>query len=208
MGSGTQGTDTTGWQGKPTFMVDVIVNNTDRNPTRTDMENDGETSIAVNPRNPDEIVISAFSGFWGANAPIYHTFNGGRTWTREFSVPNPLGWPTVPVAGPSCDWTWDYGRNDELSGAILDNSPTVPSTVANTKSMTSLLARPRIPTKSPPSTISIPQVRQFRLRRQTSTFPPAWVAQTSLGCWSILTQRQEAKITSMWPGTISATQTE
>lgn len=105
-------------KGKPrprVFLADVVVSNTDPNLTNTDVQNDGETSIAINPRNPREIVISAFSGSWGANAPIYHTRNGGRTWTRQFSVPLPPGWDT----GCPCDWTFDYGRRNELSGTIL-----------------------------------------------------------------------------------------
>jgi len=97
------------------FMVDVVVSNTDQNLTNTDVQNDGETSIAVNPKNRREIIISAFSGSWGATAPIYHTIDGGRTWTREFSVPVPPGWDT----GCPCDWTFDYGRNHELSATIL-----------------------------------------------------------------------------------------
>src|SRR5438876_5868471 len=48
------------------FMADVVVSNTDPNLTFTDRENDGETSISVNPNNPLEIVSSAFSGEWVA----------------------------------------------------------------------------------------------------------------------------------------------
>src|SRR5215475_12849821 len=51
------------------FIVDVVVNNTDPTLTNTDRFNDGETSIAVNPANPDGIVITAFSGGWGATTP-------------------------------------------------------------------------------------------------------------------------------------------
>src|SRR5438067_11680395 len=52
-----------------TFIVDTVVNNTDPNLTNTDTFNDGETSITVNPANINEIVITAFSESWGANAP-------------------------------------------------------------------------------------------------------------------------------------------
>src|SRR5262249_19224596 len=48
------------------FVVDPVVNNTDPNLMNTDTFNDGETSITVNPANPNEIVITAFSGSWGA----------------------------------------------------------------------------------------------------------------------------------------------
>lgn len=102
------------------FIVDVVVNNTNPNLTNTDTAGDSETSIAVNPANPDEIVISGFSGSWGNNAPIYHSLDGGLTWTRQLSVPVPPGWP---MACP-CDWTWDYGRNNQLSATILGISPT------------------------------------------------------------------------------------
>ena len=47
------------------FIVDVVVNNTDPNLTNTDTFNDGETSITVNPANPNEIIVMAFSGSWG-----------------------------------------------------------------------------------------------------------------------------------------------
>lgn len=103
------------------FIVDAVVNNTDPNLTNTDTANDGETSIAVNPLDPNEIVISTFSGSWGANAPIYHTTDGGITWTKRFTIPNP---PGIPLGCP-CDQAFDYGRNDELSATFLVVSPTV-----------------------------------------------------------------------------------
>ncbi len=103
------------------FIVDVVVNNTDPNLTNTDTASDGETSIAVNPEDPNEIVIAAFSGGFNPNAPIYHSLDGGLTWTREDTVPGPPGWP----GGCPCDWTWDYGRDGELGATILAPSPTV-----------------------------------------------------------------------------------
>jgi hypothetical protein len=39
-----------------------MLNNTNLNLKNTDTFNDGETSIAVNPRHPNQIVITAFSG--------------------------------------------------------------------------------------------------------------------------------------------------
>jgi hypothetical protein len=97
------------------FLTDVVVSNTDPDLTNTDTANDGETSIAVNPNNPREITISAISGDWRDNAPIYNTTNGGRTWTRELTVPRPPGWSTQCP----CGWTWDYGRKNQLSVSIL-----------------------------------------------------------------------------------------
>jgi hypothetical protein len=66
-------------------IVDVVVSNTNPTLTNTDTFNDGETSIAVNPLNPDEIVITAFSGSWGANAPLWHSLDSGLTWTKRAS---------------------------------------------------------------------------------------------------------------------------
>jgi hypothetical protein len=71
------------------FIVDAVVNNTDPNLTNTDMSNDGETSIAVNPVDPGEIVITAFSGSWGSNAPLWHSTDSGNMWTKQFTIPIP-----------------------------------------------------------------------------------------------------------------------
>src|SRR5215471_11978512 len=62
------------------FLRDVVVSNTDSTLTNTDVANDGELSIAVNPANHDEIVITSFAGAWGANAPLWHSIDGGATW--------------------------------------------------------------------------------------------------------------------------------
>ena len=67
-------------------VVDVVVNNTDTILKTTDTFNDGEPAIAVNPSDPNEIVITAFSGSWGANAPIWRSTDGGGTWTKSFTV--------------------------------------------------------------------------------------------------------------------------
>jgi hypothetical protein len=56
---------------------------------------DGEPSIAVNPQNPLEIAIVAFSGEWGLsssqaiNAPIWRSTDGGRSWKKDEIVPPP-----------------------------------------------------------------------------------------------------------------------
>jgi hypothetical protein len=49
------------------FIVDTVVNNTDPTLTDTDRQSDGETSIAVNSLNPDEIAITSFAEAWGAH---------------------------------------------------------------------------------------------------------------------------------------------
>jgi hypothetical protein len=50
---------------------------------------DSETSIAVNPNNPREMAITAFtppdSGL--PNGPVYYSTNGGEDWSLKFDVP-------------------------------------------------------------------------------------------------------------------------
>lgn len=98
------------------FIVDAVVSNTDPNLTNTDTFNDGETSIAVNPESPGEIVMTAFSGSWGTNAPLWHSTDGGNIWTKQFTVPAP---PGIAAGGCPCDQAVDYGRNDQMSGTFL-----------------------------------------------------------------------------------------
>ena len=71
----------------PVFIVDAVVNNTDPNLTNTDTFNDGETSLTLNPANPNEIVVTAFSGSSGANAPLWDSTDGGNTWTKQIYNP-------------------------------------------------------------------------------------------------------------------------
>jgi hypothetical protein len=106
-------------------IVDTVVNNTDVTLLFTDLFNDGETSIAINPHNPEEIVISAFSGLVQGNAPLWHSLDGGFTWTKEPSVPPAPGIPQIFGCGGPCDQTYDYGREDRLSGAILSSETNV-----------------------------------------------------------------------------------
>ena len=98
------------------FIVDAVVSNTDPNLTKTDTFNDGETSIAVNPESPGEIVMTGFSGSWGTNAPVWHSTDGGNIWTKQFTVPAP---PGIAAGGCPCDQAVDYGRNDQMSGTFL-----------------------------------------------------------------------------------------
>ena len=124
LGIETQGFDSSGAAplgsaGPGIFIVDVVVNNTNENLTNSDIANDGEVSIAVNPSNPDEIIIAAFSGGWQAgatNATIYHSLDGGLTWTQQ-GVPPPNG---ITVSGPN-DWAWDFGRNNDVYATVLNN---------------------------------------------------------------------------------------
>jgi hypothetical protein len=73
------------------FIADVIVNNTDSNLTNTDTFSDGATSITVNPANPNEIVVTAFSGGWGANAPLWQSTDGGISGPSNLQFPRRLG---------------------------------------------------------------------------------------------------------------------
>jgi len=92
------------------------VNNTDPNLTNTDTFNDGETSITVNPANPNEIVVTAFSGGSGANAPLWQSIDGGNLWTKQFTIRAPLG---IATTGCPCDQNVDYGMANQMSGTFL-----------------------------------------------------------------------------------------
>jgi hypothetical protein len=104
------------------FIRDVVVSNTNANLTNTDTANDGEPTIGINPANPNEIVLTAFSGDWGANAPLWHSTDGGNVWTKQFTIPVPPGTPSAQDC--PCDQAVDYGRTNNLSGTFLSFSPT------------------------------------------------------------------------------------
>jgi hypothetical protein len=70
-------------QAATVFVRDTVVSNTDPDLTNTDTFNDGETTIAINPANTNEIVISAFSGNWGPNSPNWQSTYGGKNWTHR-----------------------------------------------------------------------------------------------------------------------------
>ncbi|MCI0599540.1 MAG: hypothetical protein L0Y50_09565 [Beijerinckiaceae bacterium] len=94
--------------GVTSFVVDTVVNNTNPNLRNTDTFNDGETSIAIDPNNTSRIVITAFSGSWGATAPLWLSTNGGQTWTKRFTINPPPG--VTGVLGCPCDQTVDFAR--------------------------------------------------------------------------------------------------
>jgi FG-GAP-like repeat len=110
---------------------DTVVNNTDTNLKNTDTFGDGETSIAINPNDHNDIVISAFSGAWGtwpagypSYAPLWVSHDGGHTWTKEFTVTQPYG--IASNGNCPCDQTYDFetrsvgGPDDTyLNGTIL-----------------------------------------------------------------------------------------
>jgi hypothetical protein len=104
------------------FVADTVVSNTDPNLKNTDTFNDGEVSIAVNPNDPNEIVMTAFSGSWGTTAPLWLSEDGGETWTKEFTINPPPGVAGVP--GCPCDQTVDFDHFNALAGAFLTFNPT------------------------------------------------------------------------------------
>src|SRR5262249_50191489 len=79
----------------PIFVRDIVVSNTDPTLNPNDMFPDTEPTIAVNPENPNEIVIVAFSGGWNGNAPLWQSIDGGTTWTKRFTIPPPPGVPVM-----------------------------------------------------------------------------------------------------------------
>ncbi len=101
-------------------IVDVVVSNTNANLKYTNTTPNGEPSIAINPANTNEISILAFSGSWGANAPVWYSTNGGTTWGFDKTIPNPPGL----ARNCPCDQNPDYGDHGRLSATFLhkDNS--------------------------------------------------------------------------------------
>jgi len=101
------------------LIKDVVISNTDKNLKNTNRSPNGEPSIAVNPSNPSEIDILAFTAGWGTDAPVWHSSNGGNIWSLESTIPSP---PGLSQTGCPCDQTPDYGRNNQLSA--LASMPT------------------------------------------------------------------------------------
>jgi hypothetical protein len=102
-------------------VIDAVVNNTDPNLKNTDTFNDGEVSIAINPLNSNEITMTAFSGSWGANAPLWRSTDAGSTWSKLFTIPFPPG--VGGTVGCPCDQTIDYGNDGTLFGVFLTEGP-------------------------------------------------------------------------------------
>ena len=99
-----------------TALRDVIVSNTNT-ALATGGGGGSEPSIAINPANPDEIVISSFFGGWGTNTSVFHSTDGGDTWTVLNTIPAPPG--LSGVSGCPCDQTFDFGRDGTLYGTFL-----------------------------------------------------------------------------------------
>jgi len=110
------------------FVRDTIVSNTaSPSPTTglagTDTFGDSEPSIAINPANPNQISITAFSGNWGANSPLFNSSDGGSTWTKQQTIPIPPG-AGNGAAGCPCDQDIDFQRGNLMAGTFLSLNPT------------------------------------------------------------------------------------
>jgi len=114
-------------------VVDPIVHNTDTTLNASDIQGDSEDSIAINPQNPSELVMTGFAESFtdSSNGAIFHSLDSGATWTKTLSIPQPPG-----INGFINDQTMDWGRNNNLGYAVLTNdnivsvvtnSPTSPS---------------------------------------------------------------------------------
>lgn len=78
----------------------------------SDSFGDQETSIAVDPNDPNHITVSAFSGGWGSFAPLWVSTDGGVTWAKQFTLLEPPGQPDA--SGCPCDQTFDYGKSSAI----------------------------------------------------------------------------------------------
>jgi hypothetical protein len=105
------------------FIRDVLVSNTDRHLQDTDSLANSEPGIAINPRHPNQIVISAFSGGWAlpngsfSHSPLWYSKSGGAVWTKVFSIPRPNN--VSGTAASPCDQTFDFDRRGNLYGTFL-----------------------------------------------------------------------------------------
>lgn len=79
-----------------------------------------EPSLAINPLNPNEIVLTSFSGSgWssGDDSTLFYSADGGTSWSLLTVVPPPTG-TTTNVNCP-CDQTVDWGRDGTLYATFL-----------------------------------------------------------------------------------------
>jgi CARDB protein len=93
---------------------------------------DTEPSIAVNPANPLEIAVVAFSGNWGpavtgaqVNAPVWKSTDGGLTWTKVNQIPQPApgfsgpGDRKVAFSSPGQIFTAELGAGSDLKDFVF-----------------------------------------------------------------------------------------
>jgi hypothetical protein len=74
-----------------------------------------EPSVAVNPLNPMQVVVSsfAFGTPINTNASIFYSTTGGSSWSTQFSVPDPNS------VGIPNDWNFQYDSTGKLHAAVL-----------------------------------------------------------------------------------------
>ncbi|MEP7105557.1 MAG: Ig-like domain-containing protein [Chloroflexota bacterium] len=100
----------------------------------------GEPSMAVNPANPNQIVIARFATAWNANADILFSNDGGITWTDQATIPTPAG--VAGTSGCPCDQTFDWGSDGRLYGTFLTCTPNGSGGCSATSVVTGSTANP------------------------------------------------------------------
>ncbi len=78
-----------------------------------------EPSIGINPSNPNLIDIHGGFFGWNGNADLFHSKDGGLTWTRT----TPINPPPNNSAGCPCDTAIDWGFS-RLAGTFLSQDAT------------------------------------------------------------------------------------
>lgn len=73
-----------------------------------------EPSVAVNPLNPSQIVVSTFA-YAFPRASLWYSTDGGADWDIRFPIPN----SPAPGQGVPGDQTFAYDSNGVLHGALL-----------------------------------------------------------------------------------------
>ena len=96
---------------------------------------DSEPSIAVDPKNPDLIVATAFTPIPGPNAPYYVSTNGGASWTLNAALPGegPFGTSDITVAFDRSgkDLYVGYLRGDNINLAVDRSSAPTTTAITN-----------------------------------------------------------------------------
>lgn len=105
--------------GVPIFQADTVVNNTNPTLRNTDTLSDHENSIAVDPTNTNRIVITGFSGLRNGVSALWLSNDGGRTWTKNFTVNPPPGIANAFCGVGTCDQTIDFTHFGALAGTFL-----------------------------------------------------------------------------------------
>lgn len=115
---------------------DAVVSNTDRTLIDSSHVSEGEPVIAVDPQDPNRIVLQTGRDGWevwtpggctydpvtcpqGANADkgsIWASKDGGATWTKYYDIPLP---PGVDTGACTCDRVTDWGADGRLADIVL-----------------------------------------------------------------------------------------